>query len=188
MSTMQSGASHILISGGVRSGKSRFAEGLALRLGGRVIYLATATAGDAEMAERIARHQARRPQDWMTVEEPLHPEEVIRNYSKGYTILLDCLTLFLSNLYFELQPGAAESELSQLVLERFTELAQAVAVSRANLVLVTNEVGWGIVPDNPLARSFRDLSGLANQEIARVCDQVYLVVTGIPLRIKGTEG
>ena len=185
MSTMQSGASHILISGGVRSGKSRFAEGLALRLGGRVIYLATATAGDAEMAERIARHQARRPQDWMTVEEPLHPEEVIRNYSKGYTILLDCLTLFLSNLYFELQPGAAESELSQLVLERFTELAQAVAVSRANLVLVTNEVGWGIVPMDALSRRFRDEQGRLNQRVAAAADLAVAVICGLPMALKG---
>lgn len=187
MSTNQSGASHILVTGGVRSGKSRFAESLALRLGGKVVYLATATAGDAEMAERIARHRARRPPDWMTVEEPLHPEAVIRNYPAGYTILLDCLTLFLSNLYFELQPGVTESELSRLILGRFTELAEIIAASPANLVLVTNEVGWGIVPENNLARAFRDLSGFANQEIARVCDQVYLVVTGIPLRIKGNE-
>lgn len=187
MSTNSSGASHILVTGGVRSGKSRFAESLALRLGGDIIYLATATAGDAEMVERIARHRARRPSDWRTVEEPLHPEAVIQRYSAGYTILLDCLTLFLSNLYFELQPGTAEPELSRLILSRFTGLAQMIAASPANLVLVTNEVGWGIVPENPLARTFRDLSGLANQEIARVCDQVYLVVTGIPLQIKGTD-
>jgi adenosylcobinamide kinase / adenosylcobinamide-phosphate guanylyltransferase len=176
---------HLLITGGVRSGKSRFAENLATEMAGQIVYLATAEPGDAEMAERIARHQQRRPKDWLTIETPLDVPMILRTYQGGYTILLDCLTLYLSNLYFKFQKISEAGELEELLHQELAGLAEIVATSEANLIIVTNEVGWGIVPENPLARAFRDLSGWANQQMARVCDEVYLVVCGIPMKFKG---
>jgi adenosylcobinamide kinase/adenosylcobinamide-phosphate guanylyltransferase len=176
---------HMLITGGSRSGKSRFAETQAGLLGNQVVYLATAENRDDEMAERIAKHRQHRPLDWLTVEAPLQVIEVLKRYQAGYTVLLDCLTLFLSNLYFKYEGEASEGELSQCIDREILQLTKIIASSDANLVIVTNEVGWGIVPDNPLARAFRDIAGSANQQIAAACSEVYLVVCGIPLQIKG---
>lgn len=176
---------HIFVTGGARSGKSRFAESQALTLGGRVIYLATAQAGDAEMAERIKKHRQRRPADWETVEAPLEVAKVLRQYQEGCTILFDCLTMYLNNLYFSYETTASTQELPALIERAIADLAEIISSSSANLIIVTNEVGWSIVPDNPTARTFRDLAGIANQRIAAVCDQVYLVVSGIPVKIKG---
>ena len=178
-------AAHILITGGARSGKSRFAEDLAGQIGGRVIYLATAEPFDAEMVERIAVHRRRRPAEWLTVEEPLDLAAVIRGFGAGDTVLVDCLTVFLSNLIFKRYMDCPLANLEPHIHRDLLELENAVNCSAANILLVTNEVGGGIVPKNELARTFRDLAGIVNQAMAAVCNQVYMVVAGIPVKIKG---
>ncbi len=175
---------HILITGGVRSGKSKFAEIFAKELGGRVIYLATAQALDAEMEERINKHREHRPVDWTTIEEPLEVVPVIAGFQNGTTILLDCLTLFLSNLLFKYDDLPVDRQ-EQAIDAQIADLTKAVNQSSANIIIVSNEIGWGLVPENALARRFRDLAGSANQRMAAVSDEVYLMVSGLPVRIKG---
>jgi adenosylcobinamide kinase/adenosylcobinamide-phosphate guanylyltransferase len=169
----------ILVTGGARSGKSRFAERQAEKFGPMRGYLATGQAGDAEMAERIARHRARRGSDWETVEEPLELNRAITRVDGFYTVLLvDCITLWLSNLLFHCEGGADEALLR---VARFTESFERLSTP---LIIVTNEVGMGIVPEHPLARSFRDLAGEANERIAARADEVYLIISGLPLKLK----
>lgn len=175
-----------MITGGVRSGKSKFAEELAGKLGGEIIYLATAQALDREMEERIKKHQQHRPQNWTTVEEPLEAARIIAGCQRGTTVLLDCLTLFLSNWFFKDEDLPLDCR-EETVCRAVTSLAETVKGSGANIIIVTNELGWGVVPENALARRFRDLAGRANQKIAEDCDQVYLMVSGIPVRLKGGE-
>lgn len=175
-----------MITGGVRSGKSKFAEELAGKLGGEIIYLATAQALDREMEERIKKHQQHRPQNWTTVEEPLEAARIIAGCRRETTVLLDCLTLYLSNWFFKDEDLSLDCR-EEIVSRAVTGLAETVKGSDANIIIVTNELGWGVVPENALARRFRDLAGRANQKIAECCDQVYLMVSGIPIRIKGGE-
>lgn len=165
----------ILVTGGARSGKSRHAQALAEALCPQRVYLATAQAGDEEMAARIARHQAERGPGWRTVEEPLWPERHLSAH--GEVVLLDCLTLWLSNWF--LREERAEER--RAAAER---LVQAVRACPGPLVIVTNEVGLGIVPSTPLGRAFRDEAGFLAQAMARVCDRVILTVAGLPLIIK----
>ena len=169
----------IFITGGARSGKSRLAEELAARHGAPLGYLATGQAGDAEMATRISRHQARRGPDWQTMEEPLQLLEVLQGHD-GYfrAVLVDCLTLWLSNLLLHHNDPAP-------ALAAVRELIAGFAGLTTPLVIVSNEVGMGIVPDNPLARSFRDLAGEANELIAAAADEVYVTFSGLPLKLKG---
>ncbi len=164
----------ILVTGGARSGKSRFAQARAEGLHPRRFYLATAQALDAEMADRIARHRADRDASWRTLEEPLDPGPLL---SQDGVVLLDCLTLWLSNLLLADRDDAA-------IEAAIDALAAAVARADNPVVLVTNEVGLGIVPDNALARAFRDHSGRLSQRLAAVCDEVVLCVAGLPLKIK----
>jgi len=167
-----------LILGGARSGKSRHAEALAARHPGPVVYLATARAGDAEMTARIAAHRARRPAHWQTREVPLALAEALREEDRPERLLLvDCLTLWLANLLLETREEAA-------VVAHCEALVDTVASVRAELVLVANEVGLGIVPDNALARCFRDHAGRLHQALAGVCERVRLLVAGIPLNVK----
>jgi len=166
-------AKSILITGGARSGKSALAERLTLGLGSRPVYIATAEARDAEMADRIAAHRTRRGGDWSLVEAPLDLIGALRD-SDHAPRLVDCLTLWLSNLMLaerDWRPEAAA--LCALI----PDLAQPV-------VLVTNEVGLGIVPDNALARAFRDAAGQLNQTVAAACDEVHLCVAGQPIKVK----
>ncbi|HLH18702.1 MAG TPA: bifunctional adenosylcobinamide kinase/adenosylcobinamide-phosphate guanylyltransferase [Bryobacteraceae bacterium] len=170
-----------LVTGGARSGKSRFAENLG-REASRPVYIATARPEDAEMAARIARHRQDRPAHWVTVEEPLEIAAALESQAHGSDfLLLDCLTLWLSNLCAaHAQEGdclesAARAEIARL----------ALASAGTHLVLVTNEVGSGIVPESRIARLFRDLQGRVNQEAARAADSVWLLVAGIPVAIKG---
>ena len=169
----------ILVTGGVRSGKSRFAQERAEALASERVYLATGQAFDAEMADRIRRHQAERGPSWRTIEAPV---DVEAHLSAGPVVLLDCLTLWLNNLMYTqgIEGGSEDGAL----LPRFDQLAAAVAASPSHVVLVTNEVGWGIVPMNPLARRFRDNAGWLAQRMATVCDEVHLCVAGLPLRVK----
>jgi len=168
----------IFITGGARSGKSRFAEELAQNFPGPKAYLATAQPLDQEMAERILRHKQSRAGDWHTLEEPLRVAEAIRkNGDRFDLILLDCLTLWISNL---MMAGWSEEN----ILGEADRLMQAGQATECSLIFVGNEVGMGIVPDNLQARTFRDLSGLVQQKIAREADEVYLMVSGLPQRIK----
>ena len=163
-----------LITGGCRSGKSRRAQALAEQLGQDRVYLATAEAFDDEMRDRIARHQTDRGAGWRTVEAPL---DVVAHLTAGDVVLLDCLTLWVSNL---MHHRGTDHDLSA----DFEALAKAVAAAPNHVVLVTNEVGLGIVPANPLARRFRDNAGWLAQRLATVCDRVELCVAGIPMRMK----
>jgi len=166
------------ITGGARSGKSAFAEGLALRLPGRRAYLATAQALDAEMLARIEHHRRRRGDAWDTFEEPLAVAELVRKLNGRYDVLLlDCLTLWLSNVIARV---ATDGD----VAERVEDLAAAIGTYAGASLIVSNEVGLGIVPENPLARRFRDLAGFLNQRIARAADEAYLMASGIPVKIK----
>jgi adenosylcobinamide kinase/adenosylcobinamide-phosphate guanylyltransferase len=163
-----------LVLGGARSGKSRYAETLITALPPPWIYAATGQALDAEMAARIETHRARRDGRWTTVEAPRDLAAALTAHAEA-PVLVDCLTLWLSNLMM------ADAQIEQEI-ER---LARALNAAAAPVVLVANEVGSGIVPDNALARRFRDLQGGLNQRIAALADQVVLLVAGLPLYLKG---
>lgn len=164
-----------LVLGGARSGKSRYAEGLIERHPGRCTYLATAEVLDAEMAERVQAHRDRRDSDWRTVEAPLELAAALKaETEQGAAVLVDCLTLWLGNLL-----GAArdaEAEIAGLV--------EALGQFGGPVVFVSNEVGLGIVPDNALARRFRDLAGILHQRLAEKADRVVFVAAGLPMNLK----
>jgi adenosylcobinamide kinase / adenosylcobinamide-phosphate guanylyltransferase len=169
--------SMVLITGGARSGKSRYAEERARQTGTRLLYIATAEAGDEEMARRIDEHRRRRGRDWLTVEEPVEiGRRLVEHRGKVDAAVVDCLTLWLSNLL----PRGDERYVAGAV-EEFVEKIRQINFS---LFLVTNELGSGIVPDNPLARKFRDLVGWTNQRLAQVADEVILMVAGLPMSVK----
>ncbi len=178
-----------LITGGARSGKSRFAQERAAASGKRVLFVATAEAGDDEMRARIDAHRARRPADWRTLEAPSHVgSAVAADIGDVELVIIDCVTLLLSNvvgawlsadgLHVDF-PHAEES-----VTREIDELLDCLKATRADFLIVTNEVGLGIVPDNELGRAYRDLLGAANQRLAATADQVYLLVSGLPVRLK----
>ena len=165
-----------LILGGARSGKSRLGETIVAGAAGPAIYVATAEARDDEMRERIAIHRARRGPGWRTEEVPLDLPGLLDNlFAAAVPVLVDCLTLWLTNIMLAEQ--AVESEISAL--------ATCLSRARAPLVLVANETGLGVVPDNALARRFRDLSGRMNQDMAAAADNVLFVAAGLPLVMKG---
>ena len=166
----------VLVIGGARSGKSRIAESLIESSGGG-IYLATAEPGDAEMAERIAAHRARRGANWQTIEAPLEIAKALADLTASGNrrpVLIDCLTLWLSNLL----GGQRDID------KELAHLMAAIEVADYSVILVSNEVGTGIVPENALARQFRDHAGLINQKVAASADAVLFVVAGIAQRIK----
>jgi len=165
----------ILIGGGARSGKSRHALELARRRGSRLIFLATAQTFDEEMAARVVKHRAERGAEFSTIEEPLEIAEVIRATREADAIVLDCLTLWLSNIMLTFGRNV-DAEIEKLI--------QAAQASQTTVIAVTNEVGCGIVPDNALSRDFRDHSGVLNQRVAAAAGEVYWMVFGQPLRVK----
>ncbi len=165
----------LLVLGGARSGKSRHAQARAEALAGDLVYVATAQALDDEMADRIARHRDDRGPRWSTLDVPLDlPAAICTQAAPGRVLLVDCLTLWTSNLMFAERDLDAETE----------ALAQAVRQAAGPLILVANEVGLGIVPDNALARRFRDAAGRINQAIAAAAEEVQFVAAGLPLRLK----
>jgi adenosylcobinamide kinase/adenosylcobinamide-phosphate guanylyltransferase len=162
-----------LVIGGARSGKSAYAERAALDSGLRIIYLATAQALDDEMAQRIAHHRARRPSGWRSVEEPFALADALtREAAPDACVLVDCLTLWLTNVLL----ASREAE-----IERFLDTLPALP---GRIILVSNEVGWSIVPENALARRFRDEQGRLNQRVAALAERVTLVAAGLPLSLK----
>jgi adenosylcobinamide kinase/adenosylcobinamide-phosphate guanylyltransferase len=167
-----------LILGGARSGKSALAERLASADGGEVVYIATAQAGDGEMQARIADHRARRPSHWHSVEEPLALAAALQAHAEvGRCVLVDCLTLWLSNLLLHAQPQTLAREREALL----TLLPQLPG----HLLLVSNEVGQGVVPMGELSRRFVDEAGRLHQALAAQCERVVLVVAGLPMIVKG---
>ena len=167
----------LLVTGGARSGKSRFAESRTLGLGQPVVYIATAQAFDDEMAERIKQHQDRRGPEWHTVNEPRALADAIIKTDGQGPCLVDCLTIWLSNLIF------AEEDIEQAT----NSVIKAIASRKDPIVFVTNEVGGGIVPENALARRFRDEAGRLNQTIAEAVDEVYVCISGMPLQLKPSD-
>ena len=185
----------ILILGGARSGKSAFAEQLALKSGRSVAFIATATAGDEEMRERIARHRAARSAAWHTIEEPLDLAGAVLQASKlADVLLLDCITLWLNNLFAQ-TANHYESEEEQYSastlfdkaalqeIEKLLSAAHSLAPDKI-LLIVTNEVGLGIVPAYPLGRHYRDTLGYLNQRLAQASDRVYMMVAGMGVDLK----
>jgi len=182
----------ILVTGGARSGKSTYAENLAKAVGNDVMYIATSIPFDDEMKERIKKHRERRPANWGTFEGYLNLKEIF--YKKDIhfeAILLDCITIMITNLMFEF--GGFEIEnldeeainaIEKRILLEISEFLDEAKLNQKTVILVTNEVGFGIVPDNRLARIFRDIAGRINQYVAARADEVYLVVCGLPLKIK----
>ena len=164
---------NVLVLGGARSGKSRYAEAIAAGHEGQKVYVATAEPGDAEMAARIAHHKARRDAGWTTIEAPLDIAPALETHSASF-VLVDCITLWLTNMLLARRDIAPEVE----------RLASVLSRRHGPTVLVSNEVGFGIVPDNELARRFRDEAGLAHQRLAKICDEVVLMVAGLPMKFK----
>ena len=182
----------ILCSGGARSGKSEFAEQLALSLKGRKAYVATGQAFDDEMKDRIKKHQLRRGKEWITFEIPLHLHknwEQIKNVSD--VILIDCLTMFTSNHVFahgNINTQEDANRIESIILEELRLLLQEINNSNDKTVIfVTNEIGLGIVPENKLTRYFRDITGRVNREVASAANKMYLTISGITIELKSQE-
>ncbi|MBI5026122.1 MAG: bifunctional adenosylcobinamide kinase/adenosylcobinamide-phosphate guanylyltransferase [Nitrospirae bacterium] len=188
----------IFITGGTRNGKSAFALKEASKVSGKKAYIATAEALDEEMRQRIEEHKRQRGDKWITYEEPLKIAEVIKEIEGKYSvIIIDCLTLWLSNL---MHTGLSVTETINALIDVLTDVGAGLALpnKKSNIskggpmpaptiFIVSNEVGMGIVPDNDLARKFRDMAGFFNQKIAKVADEAYMVIAGIPLKIKGPK-
>ena len=178
----------ILVTGGVRSGKSSFAESLAGRLGKKIIFIATAQALDKEMKERIAQHRSTRPRHWKTVEEPYRVQQIIQeNGPRMDVVLVDCLTLLVSNLMQDYREENDNQKLADRILQTVDEIIRESLRCQSTVIVVSNEVGMGLVPANPQGRFFRDVLGKANQRIAVQADRVYLLVAGIPVQVKGKQ-
>jgi len=171
----------VLVLGGARSGKSRFAQQMAADMAGKVLFVATAEAGDEEMRARIARHRESRPAGWRTMEvtDGLGPR-LKAGVGDASVVLIDCLTLLVSNV----MGGARLETAEKRVLGEIEELIGAIGQLEASFIIVSNEVGLGLVPDNRLGRDFRDLAGRANQLVARASSEVYFMIAGLPLKLK----
>ncbi len=175
----------IFLLGGARSGKSRYAEQWARRNAERALFVATAEAHDEDMRRRIAEHRQERPAHWHTLEAPRDTARQIAACSAGHdTLLLDCLTLLTSNILLTLPEGATQTEANDAVLREVERLLAVYADSDATWLVVSNEVGMGVVPPTRLGVLYRDMLGRANQRLAEAADEVLLLVAGIPWRLK----
>ena len=175
----------VLVTGGARSGKSRFAEQYAARMGERVGYIATAEVYDEEMAFRVKLHRQRRPASWKTYEAPHDAHLALKAAgAECDAVLFDCLTLYMSNLLCSLDSIADSHQNYSLAKEKLDLLIAQAKANPGTTIFVTNEVGSGIVPQNHLSREYRDVAGIANQWMARAADEVYLVVCGLAVNVK----
>jgi len=166
----------ILITGGVKSGKSRFALKIAREIEkGEKIFIATARPIDEEMEDKIEKHEKERGSDFQTVEEPIHLGDILTKINQS-TVVIDCLTLWLSNLFFEVRESEKLFEIESFI--------QALKEFGGNIIIVTNEVGWGIIPESETSRNYQAELGRLNQEVAEICDVVYVLISGIPSKIK----
>ncbi len=180
---------NILVTGGARSGKSHFAQELALKLGESVLFVATAEAGDEEMRQRIEEHRKNRPSNWRTLEVTTQVgSQICQHVGQAEVVLVDCITLLVSNIFN--QPGDQANQpidaspIEQRLVTEIGELIDCMSRTNASFILVTNEVGLGLVPDNPMGRLYRDLLGKANQMLAQAVDEAYLMVAGLPVPLK----
>jgi adenosylcobinamide kinase/adenosylcobinamide-phosphate guanylyltransferase len=180
-----------LITGGVRSGKSLFAEQVASDSGKNIFYIATMPVlpEDEEQQQRIQKHRVRRPKEWQTIEAPYTlPDAIASLTSASGLCLVDCLTVYISNVILgdtpDLGPSDPYALESRIVSEVEKVISQVRTKHEIDFVLVTNEVGWGVVPDNQLARAFRDFVGIANQIVAKQANNVYMMCAGIPMKVK----
>lgn len=181
----------IFITGGIRSGKSRFAQELAIHYGTQVRYVATAEARDKEMEKRIQLHRQNRPDSWLTVEEPIELSKIINMDADRMVTLIDCITIWVSNLliqkdmegmeHWQTAEGLAAAE------EKVDDFLAAIQTYPGLIIIVSNEVGWGGIEINPLGRVYQDILGWTNQKIAAIADEVYLVASGIPMQLKGEK-
>lgn len=179
----------ILLLGGARSGKSRLAQEMAQRISARVLYVATATAGDADMQQRIIRHRKERPGSWQTLEASCNLGQAISGYTSDCdVVLIDCITLLVNNI-FCLHDDKQFAEIDETILDNevqqeITDLINCIRSTTASFIIVSNETGLGLVPENRMGRLYRDCLGRANQSLAQIADEVYFLVAGIPVRIK----
>lgn len=181
------------VTGGARSGKSHFAEGVAARNRGPVVYLATMEALDEETTGRIARHRVRRSRKWLTIEEPIDLVGALRACDPAATVLLDCMSLWVSNLFMR-EAGVVDAppETFERVIAACLDTADGLLAEQQRrpgaMIAVSNEVGWGIVPADRLSRYYRDALGLVNQRLAAAADEAVLLASGLPLWLKRTGG
>ncbi|MCC3869139.1 bifunctional adenosylcobinamide kinase/adenosylcobinamide-phosphate guanylyltransferase [Terrisporobacter mayombei] len=181
----------ILVTGGARSGKSSFAESLCIKKNNKTAYIATSVAFDDEMKNRVKKHQESRPKDWKTYEIYKDIYSVVEELDNNHdTVIMDCVTLMVNNLMFthgiEVEEATSEelNELENYIRDQITKLLEAVKKTNLYFVIVTNEIGMGIVPENKLSRIYGDFVGRANQLIGSYSDEVYFVVSGIPMKVK----
>ena len=184
---------NILILGGARSGKSHFAQELALKLGKPVLFVATALAGDEEMRQRIEKHKRTRPAAWSTLEVTTRVgNQIEHNIGEAQVVIIDCITLLVNNIFNQYNDRTSEqidaSLIEKKVISEISELVDCINHIDVNFIMVTNEVGAGLVPANKMGRLYRDLLGKANQLLAQGVDEVYLMVAGLPVRIKPFPG
>jgi len=178
-------ANHLtLILGGARSRKSSFAQQQAAGSGEPVLFVATATAGDADMAARIAAHQASRPKEWQTLEAPQNVGAAIRQHHPTGIVLLDCITLLASNVLLSLPENVAQEEYQAALDHEIEDLISTCRQGSAEWLVVSNEVGLGVVPPYSLGRMYRDGIGRANQRLAQAADDVFFLVAGLPMKVK----
>ena len=175
-----------LLLGGARSGKSSYAADLAKKCDGRVVYLATGIVCDEEMERRIEKHKNDRPDSWETIEEPLHVENILRKLDNFVElVLLDCMSFLVSNLLLHYQnQGKTDSQAEEKVLAHILNLVSIAEEIETKIIIVSNEVGMGVVPETPLGRLFRDVQGRANQIIAAHANEVFFLIAGLPMRLK----
>lgn len=179
----------VLVIGGARSGKSDFACQLARKLGEPVLFVATAAAGDEEMKQRIAEHRKVRPIGWRTLEATTHiGTGIVPNIGDARVVVVDCITLLVSNILGQYGEETEAAVIEAAVKSEIDELVAVMKRVNASFVLVTNEVGLGVVPALRIGRLYRDLLGQANQMLAEHCDEVYLMVAGLPVRLKPFSG
>lgn len=179
----------ILIIGGARSGKSRFAQELARKFGGQVLFAATAEAGDPEMSQRIEEHRKKRPAAWHTLEVTCHVgNRIEQEIGEAQVVVVDCVTLLVSNIFSQYNDQTLERieepVLEEQVMAEISELLECVKRIDASFVIVSNEIGLGLVPSSRVGRLYRDLLGKANQMLAQCADEVYLMVAGLPIKTK----
>ena len=182
----------ILLIGGARSGKSRFAQELASKSGEPVLFVATAEAGDEEMQRRIEKHKRERSADWNTLEVSTHiGSHIEQKIGETQTVIVDCITLLVNNIFLPYSDPTGEQinapRVEKAVMAEVDELVHCIDQANANFIIVTNEIGLGLVPANKMSRLYRDLLGRVNQILAQRADEIYLMVAGIPIMIKPTR-
>lgn len=175
----------MLVTGGTRSGKSTFAERYAANSGESVVYIATAQIFDKEMDRRVRLHRERRPAVWQTLEAPYDAHNAMaKAVAAASVVLFDCLTLYISNLLLGPDAPGQGADRTNYVMDQIEKLLACARSDKSTVIFVTNEVGMGIVPENALAREYRDLAGMVNQKVAAAAAEVYLVVSGLAIEIK----